>query len=123
LSSKDFIILCCGTNDIGRVNSRAVFSDIIGFIKRVNHTNVILLTVLYRHDLRGSNTIINEKIINFNRKLHKLTKLFLHLSVLEIDANRHLYTKHGLHLNGLGKEFLFINLALQILSLLKKEIN
>jgi hypothetical protein len=40
-----------------------------------------------------------------------------------MDVNRQWYTEHGLHLNGLGKAVLSINLALRILSLLKKEIN
>jgi hypothetical protein len=60
LSVKDCIILCCGSNDIGRVNSSVVF-NIIGFIKRVTHTKVILLTVPYRHDLKGAVMTINEK--------------------------------------------------------------
>jgi hypothetical protein len=42
LSSKDFTILCCGTNDMGRLDSRVIFNDIISFIKRVSHTNLIL---------------------------------------------------------------------------------
>jgi hypothetical protein len=78
---------------------------------------VIPLTVPHRHDLQGADIIINEEIRNLNRKLHKLIKIFPHPSVMEMDVNRHLYTKHGLHLNGLGKEVLSINLALHILTL------
>ena len=37
-----------------------------------------------------------------------------------MDAIRHLFTKHGLHLNGLGKELLTINLAHYIFSVLTK---
>jgi hypothetical protein len=76
LLAKDFIILSCGSNDIGRVQLSMVFNDVINFIKRVMHTNVILLTVPYRHDLKGPNIIFNDEIRNVNRKLLKLKKLF-----------------------------------------------
>jgi hypothetical protein len=51
---SDFIIFSCGTDDIGRRKLSEVFSDIIGFIKKVTHTKFILLTV----------PIINEEITN-----------------------------------------------------------
>jgi hypothetical protein len=106
---KNVLYFVVGSNDIGRVKLSVVFNDIIGFIKRVTHTNVIPLAVPYRHDLKGVDITINEEITNFNRKLHKLIKLFPHLSVMEVDVNRHLYTEHGLYLNGPRKEVLSIN--------------
>jgi hypothetical protein len=33
---------------------------------------------------------------------------------VEVNENRHLYTKHGLHLSDLGKEILSFNLVLHI---------
>jgi hypothetical protein len=84
---------------------------------------VILLTFPYRHDLKGPNITLNDEISNLDRKLLKLKKLFPHLSVVEINEKRHLYTKHGLHLNRLGKEILSLNLALHIFSLIEKENN
>jgi hypothetical protein len=65
----------------------------------------------------------NDEITNFNRKLLKLKKLFPQLSLVEINENRHLYTKHGLHLNDLGKEILSFNTVLQIFSLIEKQNN
>ena len=52
-----------------------------------------------------------------------MAKLYSHLSVLEIDENRQYYTKHGLHLNGLGKKIVSLNLALLVFSLVKKATN
>jgi lysophospholipase L1-like esterase len=123
LLARDVIILSCGSNDIGRVKLSMVFNDLINFIRRVTYTNVILLTVPYRHDLQGPNIIFNDAIRNFNGKLLKLKKLFPHLRVVEVNENRHLYTKHGLHLNDLGKEMLSFNLVLHIFSLIEKENN
>jgi hypothetical protein len=100
-----------------------VFNNVINFIKRVSHTKVVLLTVPYRHNLKGPNITLNDEISNLNRKLLKLKKLFPHISVVEINEKRHLYTKHGLHLNRLGKEILSLNLAHHIFSLIEKENN
>jgi hypothetical protein len=52
---SDIIILSCGSNDIGRAKLSEVLIDIIGFIKKVTRTKVILLTVPIRHDLKGGN--------------------------------------------------------------------
>jgi lysophospholipase L1-like esterase len=76
LLAKDFIILCCGSNDIGRVILSTVFNDFTEFIKRVTHTNVILLTVPHRYDLKGPNITFNDEITDFNRKLLKLKSCF-----------------------------------------------
>jgi hypothetical protein len=120
LLAKDVIVLCCGSNDIGKIKLRTFFNGLINFIKRVTHTNVIVLTVPYRHDLKASHSTLNDEIITFNRKLLKLSKLFPHLSVCEINEMRHLYTNHGLHMNYLGKELLSLNLVLHIFSLIEK---
>jgi hypothetical protein len=34
--AKDYIILCCGSNDTGRVKLSRVFNDFFEFIKRVS---------------------------------------------------------------------------------------
>jgi hypothetical protein len=77
----------------------------VDFLKRVTHTKVVLLTIPVRHDLEGENSGINNEIAKFNMKLSKLSKLFSHLHVLDIDDSRHFYTKHGFHLNCLGKRW------------------
>jgi len=42
----------------------------------------------------------------FNAKLSKTATLFSHVTLVEIDFNRKYFTKHGLHLNNAGKEWL-----------------
>jgi hypothetical protein len=75
LTANDFIILCCGSNYVGKVKLNMVLNDFIEFIKRVTCTNVFLLTIPYRHDLKDFNTSLNNEIIIFNKKLLKLEKL------------------------------------------------
>jgi hypothetical protein len=40
LTANDYIILCCDSNDIGKVKLNMVLNDFIEFFKRVTHTNV-----------------------------------------------------------------------------------
>jgi hypothetical protein len=123
LTANDYIILCCGSNNIGKVKLNMVLNDFIELIKRVTRSNVILLTIPYRHDLKYFNTSLNNEIIIFNKKLLKLKKLFSHLTVIELNANRHLCTKHGVHLNSVGKEILSLTLVLKIFSLIEEKNN
>jgi hypothetical protein len=58
----------------------------------------------YMHDCENSH--INKEIKAFNRKLCKLAKIFPVVNVIEVANNRQLFTAHGLHQNGLGKELL-----------------
>jgi hypothetical protein len=113
----DFLIMCSGSNAAKRNDLRKVFHDVINFVKSVKHTNVILVGIPYRYDLISSH--INSEIINFNRKLCKLAKIFSRVNVIEVDNNRQLFTTHGLHLNGLGKELLSSHLLLHIYSSLE----
>jgi hypothetical protein len=119
LTLNDFLIICSGTNYIDRKYPSASFSNITNLIKSVNHTNIIVVCVSHRHDLENY-SYINNNIRLLNSKPYRLAKIFKHVSILEVDNNRLLFTKHGLHLNVLGKRLLTNQLSLQILSLLGK---
>ena len=89
------------------------------FVANNTHTNIALITAPPRHDLMQS-SYINSAVISFNRILKQLIKAHHHASVLEIDTNRSLYTTHGLHLNGQGKERLASQIASHVISVLKR---
>jgi lysophospholipase L1-like esterase len=121
LTMNDFVIICSGTNDIDRNYSRNAFKNITTFIKNVNHTNMILISVPYRYDLTDYSHV-NSTMKSLNSKLLKLAKIFSHVSIIEIFNNRLLFTKHGLHLNESGKELLSNQLVLHIFSILEEVI-
>jgi hypothetical protein len=73
------------------------------------------VSVPHRHDLIQS-SCVNSEVKSFNRKLLKHTKAHQHVSILEISDDENLFTTHGLHLNGLGKD----KLSKQIVSLTYK---
>jgi hypothetical protein len=116
---NDFLIICSGTNDINRNSSKNAVKNITNFIMNVNHTNIIIINVPYRYDVLN-HPHINSSIKSFNSKLLKLANRFSHVGITEIENNRLLFTKHGLHLNKFGKELLSNQLGLSILSTLEK---
>jgi len=95
---NDFLIICSGMNDTDRRYSRNAFKNITNFIKNVNHTNIILISVPYRYDVMDYSRI-NNMIKSFNSKLLKFAKIFSHAHIIENVNNRLLFTKHELHLN------------------------
>ena len=56
-----------------------------------------------RHDLPEWSCVNNESKV-FNRKLLKLMKPYTHVLAVTTDTGRKFYTRHGLHMNNLGKE-------------------
>jgi hypothetical protein len=112
-------MICSGTNDTERNHSRNAYKNITNFIKSVNHTNVILISVPYRHDVKND-LHINSKNKALNSKLLKLAKIFSHVNIIEPSNNRRLFTKHGLHLYVTGKELSSNQLVLHIFTVLEE---
>jgi hypothetical protein len=97
LTKNDFLIFWSGANDVAKNNTMKVFRYLVDFEKNNSHTNVILASVPHRHDLMSSSCVNEVKV--FNRKLMKISNIFGHVSIMEVDPNREYYTKHDLHLN------------------------
>jgi hypothetical protein len=118
------LILWSGGNDVAKNNTMKAFRCLVDFAKNSSHTNVTLTRVPHRHDLMSS-SCVNEEVRAFNQKLMKIRKIFGHVSIMELDPNREYYTKHGHHLNILGKAKVSKQLSIQLLSVLqwKKDIS
>jgi hypothetical protein len=104
--------------DVAKNDTMKAFRCLVDFVKNSSYTNVIFSSVANRHDLMSS-SCVNEEVRALNRKLMKIRKIFGHVSILEINPNREYYTKHGHHLNGLGKAEVSKQLPLQLLSVLQ----
>ena len=87
LTMNDFLIICSGANDIDRNDSKNAVKDIVDFIKNMNHTNIILVGIPYRHD-KTEHSYVNKLIKSSNNKLVKFAKLFRHVKLIEIINNR-----------------------------------
>jgi hypothetical protein len=115
LGEKDVIVLNCGANDIEKVNSSisAIITPVIDFSQKYSNTNTIILEIPHRHDLHYKD-LTNMRIRSFNTKLKSILSRFKHVTILDINISRNYFTKHGLHLIKLGKEWLARKIASQI---------
>ena len=120
LSKSDVVVFCGGANDVGRNNAAKALQQISIFIAHSENTNIILTTAPPRYNLMLS-SCINSEIISFNRKLKKIIKAHNHTSLLDLMTTRNLYTTHGLHLNGQGKEKLANQIFHHVYAILKQE--
>jgi hypothetical protein len=103
LSNKDVVVAWGGTRDVGRNESEEGLGQIRNFVENLNHTNVIVMSVPYRHDL-APNSCVNHEVKVYNRELKKHLMVRGNTCVLEVDTERDLFTRHGLHMNIKGKE-------------------
>jgi hypothetical protein len=66
-----------------------------------------------RHDLIGA-PCVNVEVAKFNRKLIKIMKAHYHVDVINTVNLREYYTRHGMHLNRVGKEKMVCKIVQQI---------
>ena len=61
------------------------------------------MEVPHRYDLEMK-SCVNKEIIVFNNKLKNLSERIVNLSVIDVTTDREMFTRHGLHMNRMGKE-------------------
>ena len=118
LTKKDIVVVWGGTRDVGRNETVKGLHQLRNFVENHKQTNVIVMSVPYRHDLEP-NSCVNDEVKVYNRKLKKHLKVFDNTCVLEVDTNRDLFTRHGLHMNPKGKE----QIACKIVKAIKAMLN
>ena len=62
----------------------------------------MVMSAPHRHDLE-SKSCVNDAVKEFNRKLKKHLKQAHNVHVIKVVPDRHLFTRHGLHMNLKGK--------------------
>ena len=73
-------------------NFQAALKHVTNFVKVNSHTNIILMHVPHRHDLPQW-SCVNSGVKAFNRKLVKLTKPYIHVTVVKVDLDRKFFTR------------------------------
>ena len=122
LTKEDVLIICSAINDMEHKNSITAYNQIVNFISRLSHTNIILMSVPLRYDLPNL-SLIHRETESFSRKLMELKQRFSYVNFLEIIHIRHWFTSHGLHLNKAGRELLANELSYLDLSLFEDPVN
>ena len=87
-----------------------VLGKMTKFMQTYSNTNIAIISIAHRFDVDNESRT-NLAIQKINSKLKKMTKLFRHVSMIEMESNRKDYMKHGLHLNKAGKEGLARSIA------------
>jgi len=113
LTKKDTVVIWGGANNIAINESEKGLTYLSNFVDLCKNTNVIIIGAPKRHDLLET-SCVNEEVDKFNRKLHKKMRIFEHAKVIDSVSQRECYTRHGLHLNSLGKEQMAHRIAEQL---------
>jgi hypothetical protein len=98
-------IIWGGAYDVAKNLTGGGLRRLRDFVAEHNHTNLVVMNVLHRHDLQ-INSCVNNEVKVFNRKLKKHSKVFAHLRPIEVINSRELYTRHGVHLDWKGKKYM-----------------
>ena len=109
-TKKDVVVIMGAANDIACNEAAGAVSTLRSTLPLLNHTNVIVVNVPHRHDLIES-SCVNAEIRKYNDKLENLCSRYDNVKLL--DANnltRSMHTRHGLHLNSKGKDYISENL-------------
>jgi len=109
-----------GTRDVGRNEKKKGLHQMKNFVSKHNQTNVTVMDVPCRYDL-DLKSCVNDEVKVYNRKLRKHLKAFDNTCVLEVDTNRDLFTRHGLHMNPKGKEHMAKEIVMAILDMLNEK--
>jgi hypothetical protein len=110
-----------GANDVVKNNTKEGLRHVSNFVRTNNHTNIVLLCLPYGHDLTDW-SCVNKEITVFNRKILKIMKCYEHVTIIQHDLSRDMFTQHGLHLNALGKEVIVKYIAATYDSMFQKSV-
>lgn len=115
LGTQDVIVVNGGSNDIGskRNQTQKVLVQMTQFIQENTHSNIIIVNIPPRHDI-DRNSVTNLEIQATNRKLNKIAKAYNNVMIIDSNLHRKYFTRHGMHLNKHGKEWLSKHIATQI---------
>jgi hypothetical protein len=97
------VILWGRSKDIAKNEAVSGLRSLRKFVNNKKNTNIILITAPHRYDLMEF-LCVNEEVKIFNREMHKVMKLENNVKILDTSLDRSCCTKHGLHLNRIGKE-------------------
>jgi len=113
LKSEDVLVLWGGSSNISKNNMREAITNVFELVKESKEANIILINAPHRHDLIPE-LCVKKEVSKYNRFLEKLAKLYNKVSYFEADLDRSHFTRHGMHMNAKGKDYLSHQLAVQI---------
>jgi len=101
-AKNDDLILSGRTVDVARNETNNHLRHLTRFLKRTFSNNVIILNVPHCFSLVNL-LCVNKEIIVYNRKLQKIVETSNYVQIQNMNRDRMWYTKHGMHMNSVGK--------------------
>jgi hypothetical protein len=101
LAKEDVVVVWGGANN----ESEKGTALISNFVKQTKHTNLLVVNAPKRHDLPATSCVNNEVTI-YNRELYKRIKASQYVKIIDSEVHREYFTKHGMHMNTMGKELM-----------------
>ncbi|KAG8283988.1 hypothetical protein J6590_003681 [Homalodisca vitripennis] len=106
VSKEDFLVIMCGTNDEARNEAEVLINNITNTLESVKEKKVILVDLPNRYDL-AEWSFVNKETRKTNLVLKELSNGFGNVSLVEASvATKDMHTKHGMHFNAKGKDWL-----------------
>jgi len=105
LSKKDVVVVWGGLKDLGKNETEQSINWIQSFVETSKRTNTIQMEVPHRHDLI-KDSCVNKKVDKFNTIIRKHIKVHENAEVMKVNLDRKTLTKHGQHMNAMGKEMM-----------------
>jgi len=90
--------------DVARNETNNHLRHLTHFLKRTFNNNVVILNVPQCFSLVNL-LCVNKETIVYNRKLQKIVKTSNHVQIQNMNRDRMWYTKHGMHMNSVGKNW------------------
>lgn len=116
LTKEDSIIFFGGTRDISKNEAKNGLRSLKELTQRTTNTKLILLEAPHRYDLPPSSCVNNEVKL-YNKRLQSFVTISDHVRVLKTHTERKQHTRHGLHLNNRGKDWIMNNIVKEIRNL------
>lgn len=118
IKDDDFIVIIAGTNDIACNEASSAITALKKTLPKLAGTNVVVVNAPRRYDL-SLQSCVNLEVKKTNNRIAELCEKFNNVEMLDMGRlGREMHTRHGLHLNRLGKTFL----SSEIVKLINKKI-
>lgn len=106
----DYIVIMAGTNDLDSQKPLALIDGILSLLHANQRSHILVIGVPPRYDVHMRSQL-NAHVETINQTLLSLVDSYQNFTFIRPPPTRAHFTRHGLHLNKRGKEFICMRLS------------
>ncbi|KAG8241929.1 hypothetical protein J6590_076048 [Homalodisca vitripennis] len=111
LSYEDTLVIISGTNDVATNDAQEATTSITSVLEKKPNHKVVLVELPHRYDLVDW-SCVNKEVTRTNAQFKQLSEQLDNVTLVELSkAERSLHTRHGMHFNSRGKNWLAEQIA------------